>query len=244
MPIDRRAFLAGAGATMAIPGATLATIAGPAPQRLFAATAMKNNIIANRFEAADMALPAIKLSDGKDVVRLDSLTGKTRIVTLWAEWCTPCLVEARDFAALRRRYAGADFDIVSVLTGSIQGLDFTRALARLQQSGVDGLPLLVEPHGGKRVMEKLSVNADGRGASLPCTLLVDRRGRIRARARGAPMDVDPTRAPPAPGGKPVIRILTEADKRALLTNGTHTLWGGAAGDAFAGALQKGLLDQV
>lgn len=242
---DRRAILGGMLAGLACPAGLSAA---PTPTlklgpRLFTGTPLGNNRLALTFEKVDLPLPSIKVSDGATKVSLDSLRGKTRIITLWAEWCAPCLVEARDFAALHRRFAGPNFDIVAVLTGSGEKLDFAGATARLKGARVVGLPLLVEPNGGNRLMLKLSPSPFGKGGTLPCTLLVDARGRIRGRSSGAPTAALP---PGAGSGKPgvVARILTEADKRAMLAGDRGTLWQSPDGDALVTALRDGILDRI
>jgi thiol-disulfide isomerase/thioredoxin len=240
---DRRAILGGMLAGLACPAglsaAPIVTLkSGP---RLFAGTPLGHNRLALTFEKVDLPLPPIKVSNGAAKLSLDSLNGKTRIVTLWAEWCAPCLVEARDFAALRRRFAGPTFDIVAVLTGSAERLDFAGATARLTNARVAGLPLLVEPNGGKRLMLTLSPSPFGGGGSLPCTLLVDSRGRIRGRSRGALTAA----LPPGAAGKPAgSYTLTEADKRAMLAGDRGTLWQSPDGDVLVTALRDGVLDRL
>eukprot|EP01035_Chromulina_nebulosa_P061054 gene61054-83517_t len=160
---DRRKFLGGVAVAAAVPAMLRAAPVVMAGERLFAGTALRTNRLALSFERFEQPLPRIKLSNGAHKVSLDTLVGKTRIVTLWAEWCVPCLVEARDFAALQRRFAGPSFEIVAVLTASAQKLDFAAARARLTQARVDGLPLLVEPDGGARLMFGLSPSPTGHG---------------------------------------------------------------------------------
>lgn len=241
--LDRRAILGGMLAGLASPArlsaAPILTLkSGP---RLFTGTPLDKNRLALTFEKVDLPLPPIKVSNGAAKLSLDSLRGKTRIVTLWAEWCAPCLVEARDFAALRRRFAGPNFDIVAVLTCIAEKLGFAGATARLTQARVAGLPLLVEPNGGKRLMLTLSPSPMGDGGTLPCTLLVDSRGRIRGRSRGALTAALP---PGAAAKQPGSYILTDADKRAMLAGDRGTLWQSPDGDALVTALCDGILDRL
>lgn len=237
---DRRAIVAGVVAGLVWPVGLAAAPVPMAGTRLFAGTPLINNGVAIGFEKVDIPLPAINVAGRHGKVSLDTLTGKTRIVTLWAEWCVPCLVEARDFAMLQRRFAGPSFEIVAVLTGSAEYLTFAGAMARLKHARVEGLPLLVETDGGARLMQGLSPGPGGRGGSLPCTLLVDAKGRIRGRSHGAP-----TAQPAGTGGTARgPHILTDADKRALLAGDQGTLWQSSAGDALVTALRDGILDRI
>jgi thiol-disulfide isomerase/thioredoxin len=238
---DRRTILAGTIAGLACPAALCAAPIPISSPRLFAGTPLINNPVAIGFEKLDMPLPAIKLWGTEGKTSFDKLTGKTRIVTLWAEWCTPCLVEARDFAVLQRRFAGPSFEIVAVLTGSAEYLTYGGALTRLKRARVEGLPLLVEPDGGARLMLGISPGPGGRGGSLPCTLIVDAHGRVRGRSRGAPTA---TPAPGADGKRPAPHILTDADKRAMLAGDQGTLWQSPAGEALVAALRDGILDRI
>lgn len=234
----RGAGILGAGAAVGFGPA--AVFARPAPKP-FDGTPLADNRVARTFQALDMPLPAIRVIGANGSVDLSRLTGKTRIVTLWAEWCAPCLAEARDFADLRKRYAGPSFDIVSILTMGNAKLDYAGALARLQKAKAGGLPLLIEPNDGKQVGAALTENND-----LPCTLVVDAKGRVHARTSGArfvtpapPTGIvrDP-RAPAAPSRK---MALTEAQKRQLLSGDRQSLWGTPAAAAFVVGLRDGVL---
>lgn len=230
MTIDRRTILAGMGALFVAPGAARPD----APRRLFAGTPLATNRLAMSFEAVDLPLPKVAVVGANGRQRFDQLRGKTMLVALWAEWCAPCLVEARDLAALRARFATGGFDIVSVLTASIGKLDLSGARDRLRRMTADGLPLLIEPNGGDRIGHTLSPGPGGLGARLPCTLLVDASGRIRGVAHGAPVE--------ATGAMPKgPRVLTDADKQAMLAQGSHTSWASPAGAAFVTALRDGAL---
>lgn len=237
--IERRAFLAGLGATALVGRAD----AAPLPDRLFAGTPLARNKLAALFHRTDLALPDTRVLTGGGSAPLSRLTGKTRLVTLWAEWCVPCLIEAREIAALRPGVAGPAFDIVSVLTASAAKLDHAAAAARLRASGAGGLPLLVEPDGGRAVAQALGGSSPALPGSkssfaFPCTLLVDRSGRVRGRATGMPTVAS---GPPLAGGP---HTLTTAEKKAMLTNGTRSWWSLPEGMAFLQELAGGALDRI
>ena len=259
----RRDVVAGmaAGAAMSLLGSGHA-FAAAADVSLFAGTPLAGNRVARHFKRVDLMLPDIPVQTVAGRSALSGVGGKSRLIALWAEWCVPCLVEIRDFAALRPQVATDRFDIGLLLTASTAKLDHARAVTRLRPLGAASLPLLVEPDGGKRAAERLAHQAefrpgpDGKAPpfSLPCTLLVDSRGRVKGRAFGAPsirapMDMaaltDEQKAAMKRGESVVVKSqpLTEQDKNALLADG-KTIWSSPAGADFLKALGDGLLDRV
>jgi thiol-disulfide isomerase/thioredoxin len=235
--IDRRTMLAAGAATLALSGAALADQPRPG---MFAGTTLAGNRLARSFSAVDLAFPQVTVIGARGKQSLGGLTGKTLIVSLWAEWCAPCLLEARDFAALRARFADDRFDILAILTASMERLDLAGAQEKLRRDNAPGLPLLIEPDGGDRILRALSPGPGGRGGSLPCTLLADPAGRIRGIAHGAPM-AGPPMPLPSGGGRVVVgKALTAADKQAMLANGSRTLWASPDGEEFLKALRDGI----
>lgn len=243
MHLDRRTLIrtavAGLGVAAVNPYELLAATPATSPPSLFAGTPLAGNRLAANFKRFDMALPDIMVSTAQGPRSLAGVGGKTRILSLWAEWCVPCIVEVRDFAKVRPQFANDRFDIGLLMTAT--KFDRGQALERLRQWNAQSLPLLVET--GFQAAERLAVPPNAKmsskgkpGFSFPCTLLVDAKGRIRARAFGAPVDMKPT------GGKKGV-ALTEAQKAELMTNGT-TIWAGPAGAEFLRALSTGLLDRI
>ncbi|HEX5182485.1 MAG TPA: TlpA disulfide reductase family protein [Allosphingosinicella sp.] len=244
--MDRRTMLAG---MIAFAGEGLAGAA--ARQRpLFEGTPLAGNAIARTYQRVNLALPAARLVDEHGAASLAGLRGRTTILSLWAEWCAPCLAEMRDLAAIRRKYAGSRFDILAVLTESRKPLDFHGARERLASMGAGNVPLMIEPDGGARMLDGLSAPPPPsvlamlpKGyhpkGSLPCNLLVDSSGRVRGRSLGAP---DVQNAGQKPGAGP--QTLTEAQEQAMLSGASRTAWSTALGDQFARALASGLLDRI
>jgi thiol-disulfide isomerase/thioredoxin len=243
--MDRRTMLAG---MIAIAGERMAG-AAPPQRPLFEGTPFAGNAVARSFQRMNLALPAVPLLDEHGATSLHKLRGRATILSLWAEWCVPCLIEARDLAVLRRKYANRRFDIVSLLTSSKKPLDYRGAHDRLATMSAGDLPLMIEPNGGAAALAALSPKPSAAmlavlppsfrsKGSLPCTLLVDSSGRICGGSLGTPVLAAPGQEP---GGG--TKILTEEQKRALAGDG-RTAWSSGEGDAFVRALASGLLDRI
>ena len=181
--IDRRVFVMGAGAAIGV--AVVAEARTEPGSPVFESGPLARNTVARSFLTvpSDVRLPQIGLSSNGGTRRLDQLSGKVRIVSLWAEWCLPCLLEAVDLSVLRHRFAGSGFDILAILTAGRAGFDQAQAQAKLVRLGAAHLPTWVEPSNGRKVGEALA-GTDPPYVSLPCNLLIDRDGRVRGRSIG------------------------------------------------------------
>lgn len=236
--IDRRTLLTAAAASSL---SAVARAASP-PDRVFA-TPMFGGRLAGNPLAQLFSAPTPALRPPQDVILMGSdgprrwsdLKGKVHLAPLWAEWCAPCLGEARDFATLLARRGGDSFGIVSMMTASHQKLDYQKARAALGHAQAADLPLWIEPDGGDRLYKTLAVWPVIGGPTLPCTLLLDRDGRIRGRAFGAPTigAVSPT---------PGARAITTERKAELAAGEIRSAWSTPAADAFVQALIAGALD--
>jgi thiol-disulfide isomerase/thioredoxin len=158
-------------------------------QSVFTGTALANNGVARYFQPlpANVQVPDIRLDgDNGSHHHLSELTGKVRLVAIWAEWCAPCLIEAGDLARLYARYGGPSFEVVSVLSDSRQRLDIKGARTVLERTHAQALPVWVEPNGGDVVATALT-GARGNAIDLPCTLLLDHTGAVTGRMTGLAM---------------------------------------------------------
>jgi len=227
--IDRRSVGLGV-----IAGLAVGTARAAPDKPLFVSGPMSSNALAKGFRTAPgtVILPNTPLVSADGPRRLSDLRGRTWIVSLWAEWCVACLEEAPDLAAVARTHAGPTFGVLFVLTSSFKKLDFAGARAVLDKRGAGDAPLLVEPRGGNAVMMALAAQDEHSRGALPCNLLIDRHGRLRARSFGAPSRMTISHSGP----------LTEAEKALALTQ--PTLWATPAGGQFATALAAGLLDEA
>ena len=250
--IDRRSVCLGTAAAMAA-----GTVVYAEPDKpLFASGPLAGNFLAASFKTppASVVLPDTPLLSAHGPQRLSQLRGRNYIVSLWAEWCAPCLEEATDLAMISRTRSGPSLGVIFVLTSSDKKLDVAGAQAVLAKRDAGDVTLFVEANGGKAVMNALAtqdydaqwraIYKKARGSSLPCNLLVDRHGRVRGRSFGAP-GMTQTLAPA--GTKPGETIITatpmtEADKERALKE--HTMWATSIGSQFITALAAGILEKA
>ncbi|WP_420138038.1 TlpA family protein disulfide reductase [Sphingomonas sp.] len=231
---DRRSFLL---RSLALAGSAL--LAGhaasivPASRRLFRSGRLARNPVAATFEAFHprAPLPTTPLWTPAGPRRFSDLKNKVTLVSLWAEFCVPCLQEAHDLGELRRRHIRQGFDVLAVNLDDAQNP--ARARRRLDQVDAATLPCWVE-QGGGTIGPLLATPHGGHGFTLPCNLLMNARGQIVGRAFGTHLIKDdpvPTGAQGgAAGGAP-----GKADA---------TWWSTPAADEFAALLAKSALDQL
>ena len=195
---------------------------------------LAHNQIANGFKpfALDLQTVAGRLVGANGPVNMASVRGRISILSLWAEWCVPCLLEAADLAALSRRFSGERLQIVSVLTSSLKKLTYKDARALLDREGARGLPLWVEPEGGSIFLNSLATRPS-LGPALPCNLLVDASGQVRGRSFGA----GPAKSMSfeMKDGK-----LTDEAKAKLLASHATTRWGTEGPDFIEHLIRDGL----
>lgn len=152
-------------------------------------------------------------------VTLRAWAGKSVLITLWAEWCTPCLVEMPSLAALQARHGGPGFAIVPIVTGARTlktPADAAKILGARKAAGfeaiVDGSP------NGRALLDSLALTSvqavirDGcparrTSASLPCLVILDPAGRIRGRSLGLPSARKGGNVWEEPAGEAFIRLL-------------------------------------
>ena len=226
MQVERRDLLASAAGLVVSLRAGHA-VAATKPAEFFTEGALANNPVAKMFVATPaLNAPATRLVGDDRVWRWADLTGKVRIISLWSEWCAPCVAEIADLAALHRRYRGPNFEIIAVLTASNRKRDYAQASAFLGARR-GSMPLLVEPDGGATLLTTLAM-ANG-SPSLPCNLIVDRNAVIRARSLG----FAPLRPRLMPG-----HVLTGEEKTELMAGTTKSMWASAAAHTFISHLLR------
>lgn len=118
--------------------------------------------------APDFTLP--NLSGNK--VSLSDYRGKVVLLNFWATWCPPCRLEMPTMEKAYRRFKNRGFEVVAV---SVDVGPQSVVRDFLQEFGLS-FQVLLDPQ-----MEALHVFDS---FSLPTSIVIDRRGVIRARELG------------------------------------------------------------
>jgi thiol-disulfide isomerase/thioredoxin len=150
-------------------------IAGVSSMPLLAAPVVAAPPKAPSLVAVGQALPDVAMAGLNGPHRtLASYRGRPLIINVWASWCGPCRQEAASLERLAWSEAGARYTIIGVSTDD----DRKAALAWLKHSNatlshyLDSAPTWT--------LENLLG-----ASSIPVTVMVDARGRVVARYRGA-----------------------------------------------------------
>ncbi|MEU3826057.1 redoxin family protein [Streptomyces sp. SID486] len=115
-----------------------------------------------------------KTIDGKALDVAD-YKGKVVVINVWGSWCGPCRNEARYFAKVSEEYKDKGVQFVGINT---RDTSTTPALAFERDHGVE-YPSLYDPTGKLMLrFKKGTLNPQ----LVPSTLVIDRKGKVAARA--------------------------------------------------------------
>lgn len=160
---------------------------GPEPVPLFTDGPLARNQLAREFSVPDPPLVwpnNVRLNGlGRERTTIEAFRGKTLLVSLWAEWCTPCLIEMPGFAELDRRLRSDSFQILPILTSSRHFSRPEDALPVMEKLNAKSLPLYMD--GADRLVGALARSPSARSGALPCNLIIDPAGNIRGRQIGS-----------------------------------------------------------
>ena len=106
-------------------------------------------------------------------IKLADKRGRVLLVNFWATWCAPCIRELPALAALQRRLAGHDADVMLISVDRKGGKD---PAAFLTQLGINDLQSAWDP------TNQLIRAFGARG--LPVTYMIDRDGMIQGQVTG------------------------------------------------------------
>lgn len=126
------------------------------------------------YELNAMASPTGSFAMGDKTRTLADFKGQVVVLNLWATWCTPCLKELPTLDALEEKYAA---DGLVVLPLSLDTMPFAQLQEFIAKLDLE-LPHLAQDQSGK-LLNAL------KGAGLPVTYLIDRKGVLRARYSGS-----------------------------------------------------------
>ncbi|MCX4748357.1 TlpA family protein disulfide reductase [Kitasatospora sp. NBC_01287] len=129
--------------------------------------------------AARKAAPAIA---GKDLegqqVKLSDYAGKIVVVNIWGSWCSPCRDEAKGLEQSYEKYKDQGVQFLGINT---RDTDPTNAHQFEVNQGIT-YPSIYDPDGTQILkFPKGSLNPQ----AIPTTMVVDRQGRLAARAMKA-----------------------------------------------------------
>lgn len=191
---------------------------------------LKTNSLARSFKQppADLIVPRVKIERASGIAEFRPQPGLT-LISLWAPWCAPCLMELKDLAQVQKAYDGKRFRVLPILTGPRGDITMAEARAVLAKAGAEGLEVAIDRSPGSRaLLETLTLHekpgGGGLGQGLPCNLLVDGDGRVLGREFGAPLNFRLQ-----PGQTPTPEMRANA----------RTMWVEADGEVLLGALQRG-----
>jgi thiol-disulfide isomerase/thioredoxin len=164
----RRVLLAAMGATL--PAVLVA-------RKLWAAP--KAAVDALPSEAIPVPEFQFTTADG-EIRTLKDYAGKGVVLNFWATWCIPCVAE---MPALAKLAALVDPAKIAVLPLSSDRAGAAAVRKFYEEKGITGLPVLLDPKGD-------AARAFG-SRGIPTTVLIDARGRERARLEGGADWADP-----------------------------------------------------
>lgn len=161
--LTRRGMLAAAGTLASAPLARKSVAAGNLP-------AAELTLIVPPTPAPNFVF---ETSDGMER-SLSEFRGWGMVVNFWATWCAPCVAEMPALAVLSRTLAPHDIAVMP-LSSDRGGSAVVRRFYEAQK--LSGLPVLLDPKGAA------GRQFDLRG--IPATIVIDKKGQLRARLDGA-----------------------------------------------------------
>lgn len=170
-PMKRRILLAAAGATL--PAVLL--------RRKLSASPRGTVPSMDELPATATPVPDFQFTTAEGEVRtLKDYAGKGVVLNFWATWCVPCVAE---MPALAKLASLVDSARTAILPLSSDRAGAAAVQKFFQENGITGLPVLLDPRGD-------AARAFG-SRGIPTTILIDARGRERARLEGSADWADP-----------------------------------------------------
>ncbi|MFF2146966.1 TlpA family protein disulfide reductase [Kitasatospora sp. NPDC058190] len=126
-----------------------------------------------RGDAPDIAGETLEGNQAK----LSDYRGKVVVLNVWGSWCGPCRAEAKSLQTVSEKYKDQGVQFLGINTRDTD----TRNAVRFEQEQGVTFPSIFDPAGTQLLkFPKGSLNPQ----SIPTTLIVDRDGKLAARAVG------------------------------------------------------------
>jgi peroxiredoxin len=120
-------------------------------------------------------VPEIRLKSATGAeIRLSDYKGKVLVLSFWASWCTPCLLELPTFGELHKRYQDQGLEVIAVNVEQETEQNFQ---AQFWKQHNLTFPNFSDPD--ENMVKALNVD------TLPTTFIIDRQQRIVMSAFGA-----------------------------------------------------------
>lgn len=126
---------------------------------------------ASRTAAPDLTGPTL----AGDTFTLSEQVGDVVVLNVWASWCAPCRAEAEELEEVWREVSDTDTQFVGLNTRDSQA----PAEAFVARFGVS-YPNVIDTDGSRQLLFHESLPP----AAIPSTIVIDRQGRVAARAIG------------------------------------------------------------
>ncbi|MEV6974710.1 TlpA disulfide reductase family protein [Kitasatospora sp. NPDC093806] len=175
------AAVTAAAAALVLTGCSSSGSSGGGEGQIGFVTAKGTNIstaaVGHRQDAPDIGGNTLEGTPAK----LSDYRGKVVVLNVWGSWCGPCRSEADDLQRVWEKYQGQGVQFLGINT---RDTEVKNAIRFEQEKGVT-FPSLYDPAGAELLkFPKGSLNPN----SIPTTLVVDRDGKLAARAVGGQTD--------------------------------------------------------
>ncbi|GAA2814337.1 TlpA disulfide reductase family protein [Kitasatospora sp. CM 4170] len=170
-----------AAAALALTGCSSSGSSGSGDGQIGFVSAKGSNIskaeVGHRQDAPDLSGSTLEGTP----VKLADYRGKVVVLNVWGSWCGPCRAEADDLQRVWEKYKDQGVQFLGINT---RDPEITNAVRFEQEKGVT-FPSLYDPAGTQLLkFPKGSLNPQ----SVPTTIVVDREGKLAARAVGGQTD--------------------------------------------------------